>query len=176
MKYIVQLGEAARTIGVEVAGGGRVTIDGVLAEVQLAHVPGTPFYHLLVDGASWTVAVEPLEDGGGEARWALGLAGERVIAQAVDERTYHLRRVSGEEERGRTARSQTGVVAAPMPGLVVRVVVTPGQRVEAGTPLIVLEAMKMENELRASGPGVVSHVHVTVGQAVERGSPLITLG
>jgi len=62
-----------------------------------------------------------------------------------------------------------------MPGLVVRIEVAVGQRVDAGAGLVVVEAMKMENELRASRAAVVETVHVTVGQAVEKGTPLVTL-
>ena len=62
-----------------------------------------------------------------------------------------------------------------MPGLVVRVEVAVGQRVEPGAGLVVVEAMKMENELRAPRAGVVREVHVAAGQAVERGAPLVTL-
>src|SRR2546422_4321868 len=65
---------------------------------------------------------------------------------------------------------------APMPGLVVRVEVADGQRVDAGAGLVVVEAMKMENELRAPRAGMVQTVHVAVGQAVEKGMPLVTLG
>jgi len=68
------------------------------------------------------------------------------------------------------------VVRAPMPGLVVRVEVADGQRVDAGAGLVVVEAMKMENELRAPRAGMVQTVHVAVGQAVEKGMPLVTLG
>ena len=53
--------------------------------------------------------------------------------------------------------------------------VAPGQRVEGGAGLVVVEAMKMENELRAPQAGVVATVHVEVGQAVEKGAPLVTL-
>src|SRR5256884_6515780 len=66
------------------------------------------------------------------------------------------------------------VVRAPMPGLVVRVEVADGQRVDAGAGLVVVEAMKMENELRAPRAGVVQTVHVTAGQAVEKGAALVT--
>ena len=62
-----------------------------------------------------------------------------------------------------------------MPGLVVRVEVTIGQAVEAGTGLVVVEAMKMENELRAPHRGVVQQIHVSAGERVEKGAPLVTL-
>ncbi len=62
-----------------------------------------------------------------------------------------------------------------MPGLVVRVLVEPGARVAAGEGLVVLEAMKMENELRAAGPGVVRAVHAAPGEAVDKGQVLVEL-
>jgi biotin carboxyl carrier protein len=63
-----------------------------------------------------------------------------------------------------------------MPGLVVRVEVTVGQQVEIGAGLVVVEAMKMENELRAQRAGVVQTVHVAPGQTVDKGASLVTLG
>jgi pyruvate carboxylase subunit B len=62
-----------------------------------------------------------------------------------------------------------------MPGLVVRIEVAAGQRVDAGAGLVVVEAMKMENELRAPRAGVVAAVHVTAGQTVDKGAPLVTV-
>jgi biotin carboxyl carrier protein len=60
-----------------------------------------------------------------------------------------------------------------MPGLVIRVHVTPGQEVAAGAGMVVLEAMKMENELRAGGPATVRAVRVAPGEAVEKGQVLV---
>ena len=65
------------------------------------------------------------------------------------------------------------VLIAPMPGMVRQVMVNPGDTVEAGQGLVVLEAMKMENELRAAGPGRVRAVHIESGQAVTRDTLLI---
>jgi biotin carboxyl carrier protein len=62
-----------------------------------------------------------------------------------------------------------------MPGLVVKVQVEPGQQVAAGTPLVVLEAMKMENQLKAPAAGVVAEVRVLAGAAVEKGQVLVVL-
>ncbi|MBU6366822.1 MAG: acetyl-CoA carboxylase biotin carboxyl carrier protein subunit [Gemmatimonadetes bacterium] len=62
-----------------------------------------------------------------------------------------------------------------MPGLVVRVLAAPGDQVAAGAPLLVMEAMKMENELRAPAAGVVRAVHAAPGQAVEKGAVLVEL-
>jgi biotin carboxyl carrier protein len=79
--------------------------------------------------------------------------------------------------RGSSGRSagRENVVKSPMPGRVVRVLVAKGDSVRAGQGLVVLEAMKMENEVRASTAGVVADVHVAQGAAVERNATLVTL-
>ena len=167
VKYFVTIG--AQTIEVDVDGD-RVLVGGEAVDVHLAPLAGTPLYHLLLAGASWTVAAQPLE---GDGRWAMGVVGERVEVAVQDERARAAEAASGTE----ASPSDAGpaVVRAPMPGLVVRVEVADGQRVEAGAGLVVVEAMKMENELRAPRAGVVQTVHVAVGQAVEKGMPLVTV-
>jgi len=167
MKYFVTL--RSRIYEIEV-GGGRVTVDGEPFEAHLAAVPGTPLYHLLLAGSSWTVAAQPLE-GTAPLRWALGAVGERFEVEAVDDRTRQIQALTGRTK----APSGGGVVKAPMPGLVVRVEVAVGQRVEVGAGLVVVEAMKMENELRAQRAGVVETVHVAAGQTVDKGASLVTL-
>ncbi|HXF96382.1 MAG TPA: biotin/lipoyl-containing protein [Gemmatimonadales bacterium] len=165
MKYTVRVG--TQTVEVEVAGT-RVLVDGEPLEAHLATVPGTPLHHLILDGACWTVATAP---GEGPPRTVVA-AGERFTVEVEDERSRRLQPLAG---AGRRAPAGGVVVVAPMPGLVVRVEVSEGQRVEAGAGLVVMEAMKMENELRASRAGTVARVHVVAGQAVERGEPLVTL-
>src|SRR3989442_4472303 len=160
MKYFVRIG--AETVEVEVEGT-RVVVGGYAIEADLVAVPGTPLYHLLLGGQSWTVAAQALE--GGVGRWALGVVGERVEIEVVDERTRQIQTLTG----GRVAAPPTGTIRAPMPGLVVRVAVEPGQQVDAGAGLVVVEAMKMENELRAPGAGVVAAGHVAPGQVGRRG-------
>src|SRR2546429_2707844 len=81
MKYFVSIGAQTHEVEVE---GNRVTVDRVGLETDLAPVSGTPLYHLLLGGASWTVAAEPLE---GAGRWTLGLVGERVEVAGAGGRT-----------------------------------------------------------------------------------------
>jgi pyruvate carboxylase subunit B len=170
VKYFVRIG--TRSVEVEVEGG-RVVVDGAVLEAHLAAIPGTPLHHLLLGGESWTVAVQPMAGPGeqGGARWALGAVGERIEVEAVDERTRAIQALTGRKATGPSG----GVVRAPMPGLVVRVEVVEGQHVGPGAPLVVVEAMKMENELRAPRPGRVDKVHVRAGTAVEKGAALVTL-
>jgi biotin carboxyl carrier protein len=164
VKYFVELD--GREVVVEVEGD-CVTVDGASYRVSLRAQSGTPLRVLTVDGRACTLAVHQL----GRGRWSLGLAGERREAEVVDERARHIRSLAS--ARGRTARS--GTVKAPMPGLVVRVQVEPGQTVRPGGGLLLLEAMKMENELRAPSGGRVRAVLVEPGQAVEKGQALVEL-
>jgi len=164
MKYHVTV--RSRTYVIDVAGG-TVTVDGERLEAHAAAIPGTPLLHLLLGKDSWTVACQQLDG----RRWALGAAGERVEVDVQDDRSKQIEALTGQ---GRTA-AVGGVVKAPMPGLVVRVEVTAGQVVELGEGLVVVEAMKMENELRAAHAGIVEQIHVSAGQRVEKGAPLVTL-
>jgi biotin carboxyl carrier protein len=170
VKYFVQVG--ARTFEVEV-GGDRVTVDGASVEAHLGAVPGTPLHHLLLGSESWTVAVEPIDDRDrpAGARWVVSAVGERRDVSVVDERARQIQELTGKQ----APSPSSGVIRAPMPGLVVRVEVKVGDRVGAGAGLVVVEAMKMENELRATTRGVVTAVHVVPGQPVEKGTPLVTL-
>ena len=95
--------------------------------------------------------------------------GQRFYAQVESERARALERALGPKDKG----GGDGLVASPMPGRVVKVLVAPGDAVAAGAPLVVVEAMKMENELCAARDGEVRRVFVTPGQTVEGGAPLV---
>jgi pyruvate carboxylase subunit B len=92
-----------------------------------------------------------------------------VSAEVVDERTRAIRALTGRSGAAAGPRP----VRAPMPGLVVRVEVEAGQSVVAGQGVVIMEAMKMENELRAETGGVVARVHAVPGAAVEKGAVLV---
>jgi pyruvate carboxylase subunit B len=89
--------------------------------------------------------------------------------EVLDERTRYIRSLSGGVER----QLESPVLKAPMPGLVLRVQVEPGQRVPAGAGLVVLEAMKMENELKSRFDAVIKAIRVQPGEAVEKGQVLL---
>ena len=165
MRYQVSLGDRRFAIDID---GARLTVDGVECRAELRSLPGTPLRQLVLDGRSWSLMVESA----GRGAWILEAFGDRFELAVLDERTAHI-------------RSQTGAGAAPpgpvqlkapMPGLVLGVLVEPGQSVARGQSLVVLEAMKMQNELRAAGPGVVERVAVAPGQTVEKGELLVTFG
>jgi biotin carboxyl carrier protein len=162
MLYHVTL--AGRVFQVELDGG-RVLVDGQDAgATELVSLPGTPVQHLLLDGRS--VAVVARADG---AEWSLHVDGWPVRAEVIDERTRAIRAMTG-----RAAGPQgPKPVRAPMPGMIVRTDVAVGERVSAGQGVVVMEAMKMENELKAEAGGVVARVLVEPGQAVEKGAVLV---
>lgn len=99
-----------------------------------------------------------------------GPRGRRVTAQVESERAR-----STDPARPRAAGGEPALVRSPMPGRVVRVLVAAGAAVQERQGLVVLEAMKMENEVRAPAAGTVTHVHVSAGEAVEANAKLITL-
>ncbi|MDX1673174.1 MAG: biotin/lipoyl-containing protein [Longimicrobiales bacterium] len=142
-------------------------VDGAEVDAEVHRLPGTPTRLLLVDGRSHTlVARRDGADG-----WAVYLDGERFEADVVDERARAIREMTGQAAADPGPRP----IRAPMPGLVVRVAVEAGDRVEAGQSVAIVEAMKMENDLKAESDGVVAKVLVEVGEPVEKGAVLVEL-
>lgn len=147
--------------------GERVLRDGVDENVSVVSI-GPGRYSLIKDGRCVTVLLEEVDSNSMLVRRQSG-------RQRID---WKDRRSALMESMGfaSTAKAGHAVTKAPMPGLVLKVLVEPGQRVSAGDPLLVLEAMKMENELRAPVDGLVAGVHVSEGDAVGKGALLIEFG
>jgi biotin carboxyl carrier protein len=122
---------------------------------------------LVIEGRQFEVSVRPNSGG----RYQVGLPGAIEEVEVLDPLTY-LAEKGGAREATRGPRT----VTAYMPGRVVALLVEEGQEVESGEGLVVLEAMKMENDIRAETAGVVSTVLVTEGQTVEGGDPLFEIG
>lgn len=120
-------------------------------------------YSALVGGRSLEVYVETLPDGRSEAF----VNGRRYVVELRDPRRYSRRGVGAANDAG----PQT--VTAPMPGKVVAVSVEPGEAVETEQGLLVIEAMKMQNEIRAPKAGIVAEVRVRPGDSVSPGQPLV---
>jgi biotin carboxyl carrier protein len=162
MKYFVSV--EGREIEVEVDGE-RVTVGDQSYHATFGRIPGTPLRQLVLDDRPVTLSIEPL----GQGRWALALASERLEVEVLDERTRHIRTLTGSGDQ----RPKADVLRAPMPGMVVRINARPGDAVVAGVGLVVLEAMKMENELKAGASGRVKAIRVNPGEAVEKGQVLL---
>ena len=155
--------EFAQESAAETGARTRWHLDGKPVEADAVEV-ARGVYSILIGGQSLEVRVE---DTGSGLRVHAG--GEEFSAQVIDPRQWQRRRSSTAEAEGRQQ------VVASMPGKIVRVLVKPGDAVEAGQGLIVVEAMKMQNEIRSPKTGKVEHLLVTEGQAVNAGEVLVTV-
>ncbi|HWO21048.1 MAG TPA: biotin/lipoyl-containing protein [Kofleriaceae bacterium] len=142
----------------------RVAIDGAerVVDARLLR-PGT--WSLLVDGASFVVDLEPRR-----GALAASVGASEVVLSVED--ALHRRLASA---AGVRAAPRGESLRAPIAGKVVKVLVAPGDQVAPGSAVIVLEAMKMENELVAERGGTVTSVHKSAGQAVDTGDLLVEL-
>lgn len=173
MRYVVEVnGERVHLTveggGVRVHDAGEDATGGAVVATHLEEVGGTPVVLVRVGNEVHRVAVAR-----GEARGAytLQVGARRLQVEALDERTRTIRDMTA----AAAGPSGPRPLVAPMPGLVVKVHVAVGDVVEPGKPLVSMEAMKMENELRSPGAGTVKAILATPGQAVEKGAVLVEL-
>jgi len=155
----------------------RLTCGGDRREVEIRESGGG--LQVVVDGATFAPVVEQI--GRGSFFWRDGGRSEPFHC-VRDGDTIHLfwrgsvYRLVEEEEGGRAARRHaSGGLEAPMPGKVIAVKVAPGQAVKKGDELLVVEAMKMENAIRAPRDGTVRSVAARVGDMVGPGAVLVEL-
>jgi biotin carboxyl carrier protein len=165
MKYFVRIGDDQHEVVID---GDSVTVDGQPVRAHLGDLPGTPLQILTV---GWEVHRAHARRGPAKGQYELSIDGHRFSVEALDERTRAIRELSGASARPAGPAHLT----APMPGLIVRVNVHAGDRVRAGQGLVVMEAMKMENELKAAVAGVVRKVVVSAGSVVEKGATLLEM-
>ena len=143
----------------------RLVVDGEPKDYTF-EVLREGYVSMIVDGNSLPVSVEPI----GENTLRVTIDGRRTEVQVKDERDLLV------EEFGLGDDAAAGgEVRAPMPGLVLDVLVDKGDEVAAEQGLLVLEAMKMENELKAPSGGIVTAIHATSGDAVEKDALLIAI-
>lgn len=129
-------------------------------------------YSLIIAGKSYQVFALPLPPVQGKEGqgYEIFLAGQRFEVFVEDERTHMLAGLA----HTRTTQNRANI-QAPMPGLVVNVLVQPGDTVTQNQTVVVLEAMKMENDLPAATPGIVKEVRISKGQRVDQGEVLVTI-
>jgi biotin carboxyl carrier protein len=191
LTFEIELGGRSRTVSVETAGPWRyrVSVDGQPHLVEAARVGEFGLSLIVNNGrvSSTQIRPDPAADGGSDLRelrvsrevqiapgaargeLLIGLEG-RTVAVTVNGR----RSRRGSAEGGSQAHG-VQAVTAPMPGRVVRVLVRPGDEIAARQGVIVVEAMKMENELRSPKAGKVKDVTVSPGTSVEAGRVLVVI-
>lgn len=169
MKLVVRLDGAEKVIRVTRDGGQyRVDVDGRLLDVDSRNFGDKDAFSLLIDHKSYLVEAAPVRPERGE--YFARVLGRHYDVEVLDELLLAVR----DAER---SREHTGayLVRAPMPGLVVQVRVQPGARVSVGEAVVVMEAMKMRNELTSDVAGIVKSVAVATGDKVDSQAPLVTI-
>jgi biotin carboxyl carrier protein len=142
----------------------RVLVDGEPHEVD-ARLCATDLLSVLIDNSSYDISFSYADPA-----VLLNFRNRHFNIEVLDERRMRMRRVQSELDI-------TGpeIIKTSMPGKVVKILVEEGQTVEPGAGVIIIEAMKMENELRCRNGGKVKAIHVNTGQAVEGGVVLIEI-
>jgi acetyl/propionyl-CoA carboxylase alpha subunit len=150
MKYITTIGE--KQFLVEIIDDRHVSVDGKVYEVDFESVSGQP--------------VAP-----GDDNWQVLLRGRLFPVTVEDERERRLRAAAG----GGVAETGEYLLKSPMPGLVVAILLEEGQEVKKGQVLLILESMKMQNELKSPRDGIVHRIKVKAGDTVEQRQTLLSV-
>ena len=164
MKYVTTISD--QEFEVEILDERRIVINGEEYVIDFDELSDQPIYSLLVDGKSYEAFVYPSEES-----WHVLMHGRFYPAVVEDERERRLKAATGTPMPG-------GVefhLKAPMPGIVVDTPVEDGQAVKTGDVLLILESMKMQNELKSPRDGVVTRVRVEPGDSVEQHETLLSV-
>ena len=165
MKYEVRLAGKTRVVELERYNGVlKISIDGGPLDADAVEVAPHTF-SVLLNGESHQIRVAPRPDG----TLTLHTGAAEYHAEVNDPRSWRGRRHGTLEAEGRQQ------VAAPMPGKIIRVLVKAGDKVECGQGLLVVEAMKMQNEIRSPKSGTVERVFACAGQTVNAGEVLLSV-
>ena len=167
MQYEVEVNGRPRQVALHRADGRlSVTVDGRRWDVDAVRVGARTLSLIVGPGTSYEVSVAP------DA--ATGLLDVRVGATSFAV-ALNARRRRGRQDGRDSDRSGPQRIVAPMPGRIVRVAVAPGETVRARQTVVVIEAMKMENELKAGRDGTVGELHAREGASVEAGALLVVI-
>jgi pyruvate carboxylase subunit B len=166
MKYFATVDGMTYEISVEPHG--RVVVDGVELAADM-RAAGGQAYSLLLENASHEILLETAAER--SDLYPVIVSGRRYVVRVQDERS---RRLAQADRRIHVSDAEQAL-KAPIPGLVVKVLVEAGQEVQEGETLLILEAMKMENELRAPRQGTVHEIRTEPGAQVASGQVLLTL-
>ncbi len=165
MKYLTTIGDKTYTI--EINDDRHVSVDGKIYEIDLAALASQHLYSLIIDHKSFEAFIESDSE-----TWRVLLRGDLYEAQVVDERAVRLAKSAG----GTVLPTGDFHLKAPMPGLIVSAPVVEGQTVKKGDILVILESMKMQNELKSPRTGTVLKVKVKSGDSVEQNQVMVTVG
>jgi len=164
MKYITTIDDKQFTV--EIIDEKHVSVDGKVYEIDFESVAGQPVYSLIVDGRSHESYIYQ-----GDDNWQVLMRGRLYPATVEDEREKRLRAAAG----GGIVETGEFHLRAPMPGLVVAIPITEGQAVKRGQVILILESMKMQNELKSPRDGTIGRIRVRPGETVEQRQTLLSV-
>jgi biotin carboxyl carrier protein len=172
MKYFAEID--GQTFQIDLGDDGRISVNGKKVPFDAQQGSKPEHFSLLMDGHSHQVWIEnaQVNHGGGSRKLRVHLEGYDFDVAVDDERSKKLREFNSADAGGQSE----GHVIAPMPGLVVKLLVQPGQMVKKGDGVIIVEAMKMENEIRAPFAGEIKEIAAAERQAVDKGDILVIVG
>jgi len=164
MKYITTVD--GKEFEIEVVDEKHIRIGDRLLEVDFESVNGQPVFSVILDGKSYESFISESDEG-----WQVLMRGRQYQITVEDEREKRLRAAAG----GGVAEGGEFNLKAPMPGLVVAIPVAEGQEIKKGQVLIILESMKMQNELKSPKDGIVERIRVKAGESVEQKQALLSV-
>ncbi|MCC6271398.1 MAG: biotin/lipoyl-binding protein [Microbacteriaceae bacterium] len=164
MKYVTTVDN--KEFEIEIVDERHIQIGGRLLKVDFHAISGQPVFSLILDGKSYESFVYQ-----GDEDWEVLIRGRQYQVKIEDEREKRLKAAAG----GGAAEGGEFHLKAPMPGLVVSVLVEEGQEVKKGQVMLILESMKMQNELKAPRDGVIGRVRVKAGESVEQKQSMLSL-
>ena len=164
MRYFARIDD--REYEIEILSSSQILIDGVEHEIDFKDLRQQLSYSMLVDGKSYETNI--IHDNG---EWEVLLRGQQYAVIVEDERDRRLRLAAGQPNLPQGKY----ILAAPMPGMVIDIPVAVGDRVSKGDVLIILESMKMQNELTAPHDGLVASINARVNGNVDRKENLLVL-
>ncbi len=164
MKYITTIDD--RQFTVEIIDDKHVSVDGKIYEIDFESVAGQPVFSLIVDGRSHESYIYQDDD-----NWQVLIRGRLYPVTVEDERERRLRAAAG----GGVVETGEFHLRAPMPGLVVTIPVAEGEAVKRGQVILILESMKMQNELKAPRDGTIGRIRVRAGETVEQKQTLLSM-
>lgn len=165
MKYITTVND--KEYAIEVIDDHHVRIGDRLIQVNFEPVSGQPVFSLIMDGKSYESFIYE----GDEDSWQVLLRGRLFQVKVEDEREKRLRVAAS----GGVSEGGEFMMKAPMPGLIVALGVEEGQEVEKGQVLVILESMKMQNELKAPRAGKIGRIRVKAGESVEQKQTMLSI-
>jgi acetyl/propionyl-CoA carboxylase alpha subunit len=164
MKYVSCINQ--KDYSIEVIDEHHVILDGQPLEVDFVSIANQPVYSLLIGGKSYEAYVYP-----GDDEFQVLLQGRSFSVKVEDEREKRLRAAGGSPVR----ESAEFHLRSPMPGMVIALPVVDGQKVVKGQVLVILESMKMQNELKSPKDGTLTRIKVKPGDNVEQRQTLLSV-